>query len=48
MQRESTVTGMRRTSVVANTNIAWGGGSSSVFSNALKALRDSMWTSSTM
>ena len=45
-QRDSTVTGTLRSSVVANTNFTCGGGSSSVFSSALKALRDSMWTSS--
>ena len=47
-QRDSTVTGTLRISVVAKTNLTCGGGSSRVFSNALKALRDSMWTSSTM
>ena len=47
-QRDSTVTGTLRISVVANTNFTCGGGSSSVFSNALNALRDSMWTSSMM
>jgi len=47
-QRDSTVTGTRRISVVANTNFTCGGGSSNVFSSALKAWFDSMWTSSTM
>ena len=47
-QRDSTVTGTLRISVVAKTNFTCGGGSSSVFSSALKALRESMWTSSTM
>ncbi len=47
-QRDSTVTGSLRISVVANTNFTCSGGSSSVFSNALNALRDSMWTSSMM
>ena len=36
-QRDSTVTGTLPISVVANTNLAWGGGSSRVFSSALKA-----------
>jgi len=35
-----------RISVVAKMNLAWGGGSSSVFSRALKACVDSIWTSS--
>ena len=47
-QRESTVTGTLRISVVAKMNFTCGGGSSSVFNSALKALRESMWTSSTM
>ena len=47
-QRDSTVTGTLRISVVAKMNFTCGGGSSSVFSSALKALRDSMWTSSMM
>ena len=47
-QRDSTVIGTLRSSVVAKTNFTCGGGSSSVFSSALKALRDSMWTSSMM
>ncbi len=47
-QRDSTVTGTLRISVVAKTNLTCGGGSSSVFSSALKALRDSMCTSSMM
>ena len=40
--RLSTVTGSFSTSVVAKRNFTCAGGSSSVFSNALKALRDSM------
>ncbi len=47
-QRLSTVTGTLRNSVVAKTKVTCGGGSSSVLSSALNALRDSMWTSSTM
>ncbi len=47
-QRDSTVTGTLRISVVANRNFTCGGGSSSVFSNALKAFSDSMCTSSMM
>ena len=35
-------------SVVASTKTTWLGGSSSVFSNALAAAVESMWTSSTM
>ncbi len=35
-------------SVVASTKTTWAGGSSSVFSSALEAAVDSMWTSSTM
>jgi hypothetical protein len=35
-------------SVVARTNTTWAGGSSSVFSRALDAAVESMWTSSTM
>ena len=46
--RLNTVTGSLSTSVVANRNFTCAGGSSSVLSNALKALRDSMWTSSMM
>ena len=38
-QRDSTVIGTLRISVVANTNLACGGGSSSVFNSALKAAR---------
>ena len=41
-QRDSTVTGTLRISVVAKMNFTCGGGSSSVFSSALKALRLSM------
>jgi hypothetical protein len=40
--RESTVTGSLSTSVVANRNFTWAGGSSSVLSKALNALRLSM------
>lgn len=47
-QRESTVIGTLRISVVANTNFTCGGGSSKVFSSALNALRESMCTSSIM
>ena len=47
-QRDRIVTGTLRISVVANTNLAWGGGSSSVFRKALNAFSESMWTSSTM
>ena len=44
--RESTVTGTLASSVVAMMKITCSGGSSSVLSRALKALRESMWTSS--
>ena len=37
-QRDSTVTGTLRSSVVAKMKVTWGGGSSSVFSSALNAL----------
>ena len=47
-QRDRIVTGTLRISVVANTNLACGGGSSSVFRKALNAFSDSMWTSSMM
>ena len=47
-QRDSTVIGTLRISVVAKMNLACGGGSSSVFSSALKAAPDSMCTSSRM
>ena len=47
-QRDSTVTGTLRISVVANTNFTCGGGSSSVFSSALNAAVESMCTSSMM
>ena len=46
--RERTVTGTFSISVVANRNLTWSGGSSSVFSRPLKACFDSMWTSSMM
>jgi hypothetical protein len=45
-QRESTVTGNFCGSVVASRNFTCGGGSSSVFSNALKECAESMCTSS--
>ncbi len=45
-QRERIVTGTLRISVVAKMNLAWGGGSSSVFKSALKAAVDSICTSS--
>jgi hypothetical protein len=45
-QRDSTVTGIFCGSVVARTNFTCSGGSSSVFSIALNALRESMCTSS--
>ncbi len=47
-QRDRTVTGTFSISVVANRNLTWSGGSSSVFSKPLKAAFDSMWTSSMM
>ena len=47
-QRERIVTGTLRISVVAKMNLAWGGGSSSVFSSALNAAVESMCTSSMM
>jgi hypothetical protein len=47
-QRDSTVTGNLSTSVVANRNFTCAGGSSSVLSKALNALRESMCTSSMM
>jgi hypothetical protein len=45
-QRDSTVTGSFCGSVVASRNFTWPGGSSSVFSSALNADFESMWTSS--
>ena len=42
------MTGTLWTSVVAKMNFTCGGGSSSVFRNALNAAFESMWTSSTM
>ncbi len=45
-QRDSTVSGTLRTSVVAKMNFTWPGGSSSVFNSALKAPLESMCTSS--
>ena len=45
-QRDSTVTGTFCGSVVAKMNLTCAGGSSSVLSIALKALLESMWTSS--
>ena len=47
-QRERIVIGSFSGSVVQSTNFTWAGGSSSVFSSALKASRVSMWTSSMM
>jgi len=47
-QRDSTVTGTLRISVVANTNLACSGGSSSVLQEGVNAAVDSMWTSSMM
>ncbi len=47
-QRDSTVTGTLRISVVAKMNFTCAGGSSSVFRSALNALVESMWTSSMM
>ena len=47
-QRDSTVIGTLRISVVAKMNLACGGGSSTVFSKAFHALAESMWTSSRM
>ena len=47
-QRERMVAGILWYSVVARMNTTWGGGSSSVFSSALKASGVSMWTSSMM
>ena len=46
--RDRIVTGTLRISVVAKTNLACGGGSSSVFRKALNAFSESMWTSSMM
>ncbi len=46
--RERMVAGTLWTSVVAKMNTTYGGGSSMVFSSALKALLESMWTSSMM
>ena len=45
-QRDNTVTGSFCGSVVASRNLTCGGGSSSVFNNALKELLESMCTSS--
>jgi len=42
------VTGILCASVVAKMNFTWGGGSSRVLSRALKALPESMCTSSMM
>ncbi len=47
-QRETTVSITFSSSVVAKRNLTCGGGSSSVFSSALKAGFESMCTSSTM
>ena len=45
-QRDRIVTGIFCGSVVASRNFTWGGGSSSVFSKALKEWAESMCTSS--
>ena len=47
-QRDSTVTGTFCGSVVARMNFTYSGGSSRVFSMALKAVLESMCTSSIM
>ena len=47
-QRETIVAGTLRSSVVARINMRCSGGSSSILSSALKALVESMCTSSTM
>jgi len=47
-QREWMVAGTFCGSVVHRMNTTWAGGSSSVFSSALNAAVDSMWTSSMM
>ena len=47
-QRDTTVRGSLRTSVVAKMNLTCGGGSSSSFNSALKADFESMWISSMM
>ncbi len=47
-QRDRIVAGTFCGSVVARIKIIYSGGSSSVFKRALKALVDSMWTSSMM
>ena len=46
--RERMVAGTLCSSVVARMKIRWAGGSSRIFSRALKAAVDSMWTSSMM
>jgi hypothetical protein len=46
--RERIVSGIRFGSVVAKMNTVWGGGSSRIFSNPLKADFESMCTSSMM
>ena len=46
--RDLMVAGTLWSSVVARMNIRWAGGSSRIFSRALKAAVESMWTSSTM
>ena len=45
-QRERMVAGTLWSSVVARMKIRWAGGSSRIFSRALKAEMESMWTSS--
>ena len=47
-QRDLMVAGTLCSSVVARMNIRWAGGSSRIFSSALKAGVESMWTSSTI
>ena len=46
--RDLIVAGTFCSSVVARMNIRWAGGSSRIFSSALNAATESMWTSSTM
>ena len=47
-QRDLMVAGTLWSSVVARMNMRWSGGSSKIFSRALKAGVESMWTSSTI
>ena len=46
--RERMVAGTLWSSVVARMKMRWAGGSSRIFSRALKAATESMWTSSMM